>query len=153
MNSSVKNKVAVYMDAAEAVAQRSPDAETKVGAVLVNNNTGAILATGYNGFVRGAKDEELPNTRPEKYEYMIHAEQNLISNCARHGISTDNCTLVCTMTPCKSCMRMLINTGITKIISKNLYKDFKEILEMRDVCIDLDYDQENNFYVIQYRPR
>lgn len=148
-----KNKIAVYMDVAEAVAQRSPDAETKVGAVLVNNNTGAIIATGYNGFIRGADDDALPKHRPEKYEYMIHAEQNLISNCAKHGISTDNCTLVCTMTPCKSCVRMLLNTGISKIISKNLYRDFSEILSMNDVSIDIDYDEENKFYVLQYRPK
>lgn len=45
-----------YMDMASVVSQRSHDAETKVGAILVNNNSGAIVATGFNGFVRGADD-------------------------------------------------------------------------------------------------
>src|SRR5574343_596422 len=111
-----------YMDIAEAVAQRSHDAETKVGAVLINNTSGAIIATGYNGFVRGADDSVLPNTRPAKYEYIVHAEQNLICNSARHGISMNNCSLVCTLSPCKLCMRMLLNCGITKVIAKDLYK-------------------------------
>lgn len=139
-----------YMDIAEAVAQRSHDAETKVGAVLINNTSGAIIATGYNGFVRGADDEILPNTRPAKYEYIVHAEQNLICNSARHGISMNNCSLVCTLSPCKLCMRMLLNCGITKVIAKELYKDFNDILQMQDIKVDVQ-KEEDGFYHISYR--
>jgi len=46
---------------------------------------------------------------------MVHAEQNLICNCARHGISMNNCVIVCTMSPCVQCMRFLWQCGITKI--------------------------------------
>ena len=139
-----------YMDIAEAVAQRSHDAETKVGAVLVNNTSGAIIATGYNGFVRGADDSVLPNTRPAKYEYIVHAEQNLICNSARHGISMNNCSLVCTLSPCKLCMRMLLNCGITKVIAKELYKDFNDILQMQDIKVDVQ-KEEDGFFHISYR--
>ena len=139
-----------YMDIAEAVAQRSHDAETKVGAVLINNTSGAIIATGYNGFVRGADDEMLPNTRPAKYEYIVHAEQNLICNSARHGISMNNCSLVCTLSPCKLCMRMLLNCGITKVIAKELYKDFNDILQMQDIKVDVQ-KEEDGFFHISYR--
>lgn len=139
-----------YMDIAEAVAQRSHDAETKVGAVLINNTSGAIIATGYNGFVRGADDEILPNTRPAKYEYIVHAEQNLICNSARHGISMNNCSLVCTLSPCKLCMRMLLNCGITKVIAKELYKDFNDILQMQDIKVDVQ-KEEDGFFHISYR--
>lgn len=124
-----------YMDIATTIAQRSHDAETKVGAVLVNNSSGAIVATGYNGFVRGADDTALPNTRPDKYEYILHAEQNLIANSARHGISMNDCSLVCTLSPCKACMRMLFNCGITKVLAKELYKDFDEVLKMKDLNV------------------
>lgn len=138
------------MDAATVIAQRSHDAETKVGAILVNNASGAIVATGYNGFVRGAPDSVLPTTRPNKYEYILHAEQNLIANCARHGISMDNCSLVCTLSPCKLCMRMLLNCGITKVIAKDLYKDFKEILEMQDIKVEAK-QEDDGFWHITYR--
>src|SRR5258708_4938896 len=104
------------MDMAEVVSMRSHDAETKVGAVLVNNKSGAILATGFNGFVRGACDSELPTTRPQKYEFILHAETNLMANCARHGISMEDCTLISTLSPCKQCMRLMINCGITMVI-------------------------------------
>lgn len=139
-----------YMDIATAIAQRSHDAETKVGAVLVNNSSGAIIATGYNGFVRGADDAILPNTRPDKYEYIVHAEQNLICNSAKHGISMNNCSLVCTMSPCKLCMRMLLNCGITKVIAKDLYKDFDEILKMQDIKVECK-KEEDGFFHISYK--
>lgn len=144
------SKIQNYMAIAETIAQRSHDAETKVGAILVNNKSGAIIATGYNGFVRGTKDENLPTTRPEKYEYILHAEQNLISNAARHGISMEDCSLVCTLSPCKLCMRMLVNCGITKVIVKSLYKDFSDILNMKDVHVDIHQDDEG-FYHIEYK--
>jgi dCMP deaminase len=128
-------KVANYMDIAKVCANRSHDSETKVGAVLVNNKSGAVLATGYNGFVRGADDGNLPNLRPEKYEYILHAEQNLISNCSRHGISMEDCTLVCTHSPCKLCMRMLFNCGITEVIVETLYTDFEQIIKMDDLRV------------------
>jgi dCMP deaminase len=138
------------MDIASVIAQRSHDAETKVGAVLVNNGSGAIIATGFNGFVRGADDNALPTTRPQKYEYIVHAEQNLICNSAKHGISMDNCSLVCTLSPCKLCMRMLLNCGITKVIAKDLYKDFNEILEMKDIKVTVQ-KEEDGFYHIEYQ--
>ena len=138
------------MDIAAAIAQRSHDAETKVGAVLINNNSGAIIATGYNGFVRGADDSKLPNTRPDKYEYIVHAEQNLICNSAKHGISMDNCSLVCTLSPCKLCMRMLLNCGITKVIARELYKDFNEILQMQDVKVEATQEVDG-FWHITYK--
>jgi dCMP deaminase len=139
-----------YMDIATVIAQRSHDAETKVGAVLVNNNSGAIIATGFNGFVRGADDAILPNTRPDKYEYIVHAEQNLICNSAKHGISMNNCSLICTLSPCKLCMRMLLNCGITKVIAKDLYKDFDEILKMQDIKVECK-KEEDGFYHISYK--
>lgn len=143
-------KIQNYMDIAITIAERSHDEETRVGAVLVNNVSGAIVATGYNGFVRGADDSVLPTTRPDKYEYILHAEQNLIANSARHGISMDNCSLVCTLSPCKLCMRMLLNCGITKVIAKDLYKDFDDILKMQDVKV-VATQEEDGYWHITYQ--
>lgn len=139
-----------YMDVAITIAERSHDAETKVGAILVSNSSGAIVATGYNGFVRGANDSILPNTRPDKYEYIVHAEQNLICNSAKHGISMNNCSLVCTLSPCKLCMRMLLNCGITKVIAKELYTDFNEILQMKDISVEAAQEADG-FWHITYK--
>ncbi len=143
------SKVSNYMEVADVVSKRSHDAETKVGAVLVNDTSGAIIATGFNGFVRGASDTALPNTRPLKYEFILHAEQNLIANCARHGISMEGCTLICTLSPCKLCMRLMINCGITKVVARDLYRDFQEILDMPDVKTDIQ-KREDGFHEITY---
>ncbi len=144
-------KLKNYMDSAQIASERSHDAETKVGAVLVNNESGAEIARGYNGFVRGADDAILPNTRPDKYEFILHAEENIITNCVRHGISMNNCMVVCTLSPCKHCMRLLVNCGITKVVCRDLYKDFQEILKMPDVKVTLaENKDENGFYHITY---
>ena len=138
------------MGFAEQAAKKSHDQETKVGAALVDIESGAIKAIGYNGFVRGAKDKELPKVRPGKYKYMVHAEQNLIANCARMGISMKGCELYCTLSPCTSCMRLLFQCGIKKVYVKELYRDFEEILEMKDILIEKK-TLANGYYLLEYK--
>lgn len=143
------SKLQNYMDIAEAVSKRSHDAETQVGAVLFKNDTNAIIATGFNGFVRSAPDARLPTTRPDKYAVILHAEDNLIINCARSGVSMDNCTLVCTLTPCTQCMRRLWQAGITSVISGRKYKDFEKILSMPDIGV-IEESTPENFIKLTY---
>ena len=132
------DKVSWWIEVAETIAKKSTDKETKVGAILINTKTGAIMASGYNGFVRHAPDNCIPSTRPDKYPYMIHAEQNLICNCAKHGISMDDCIVVCTLSPCVQCMRFLWQCGIKTIICKDLYKDVNDIKNMKDIKISIN---------------
>ena len=139
-------KLQSAMATAEIAALNSHDLETKVGAVLVKESSGAIIATGYNGFVRSAPDGDLPNTRPDKYPYMMHAEVNLIANCARHGIAMEGSFLVCTHTPCQSCMRQLYQAGITRVIAKNKYRDFEQLTQMQDLRV-LEYVTDVEDYV------
>jgi dCMP deaminase len=129
------SKWQTVMTIAKTVAQRSHDAETQVGVVLVNNQTGAIIATGCNGFVRNAPDDILPNTRPDKYNYIVHGEVNLVANCAYHGISMKDCTIVCTHSPCVTCMRLLYQAGITRVICETKYRDFENLQKMHDIAI------------------
>ena len=144
------SKIKNYMDIARTVAMRSHDAETKVGSILVHNKSGSILSTGFNGFIRGADDSSLPTTRPDKYNFITHSEANLIYNCARHGISMDDCMVVCTMSPCKQCMRALFSCGITRVIAENLYKDFNDIMEMTDLKVEVTKD-DNGFNILTYK--
>lgn len=143
------SKYSFYMKMAEVAASRSHDSETKVGSVLVHPESGAIIATGCNGFVRGANDDALPSTRPQKYDYIVHSEMNLIANCARHGISTNGCFVVCTLTPCKSCMRMLWQSGIRSVICKEEYRDFHDIQTMKDLKLDI-FRTDDGYIDIKY---
>ena len=144
------SKLRVLMDVAEAVKQRSHDSQTQVGAVLVNNESGAIISTGFNGFARGADDSKLPSTRPEKYKYMIHAEENLVAHCARHGISMNDCTVVCTLSPCVKCMRLLWQCGIKRVVVKEQYSDFESLKTMGDIGIDIK-ETEDGYYELTYK--
>ena len=147
-----KSKMKVAMEIAKAVSQRSHDSQTKVGSVLIKNSSGAHIATGFNGFVRNSPDHLLPTTRPEKYKYICHSEENLIYNCARHGIAMNDCTLVCTLSPCVKCMRALYQTGVTRVVVKEFYTDIEEIQGMLDLDIEIS-ETEDGFFELLYKEK
>lgn len=133
-------------------AKLSHDDQTKVGAVLVDKVSLDIIATGYNGFIRNAKDYALPKTRPLKYRYMIHAEANLIYNLISKGlgIKSKDTILFCTHSPCEHCARALFQCGITDIIFKKKHKTFKELSNLSDIKIDLE--QKKGYYKLNLSP-
>ena len=71
-----------FIDIAKVVAKRSKDPHTKVGSVLVKNNT--VVATGYNGDPRNFRYNFNWSTS-EKYDYVIHSEMNCIANAVYNG--------------------------------------------------------------------
>ena len=98
--------------------KRSHDPDTKCGCVLVRDKR--ILSTGYNGFIRNIDDSMLPNQRPFKYDFMLHAEFNAICNCARNGVSSLGATAYITTKPCVQCFQMLWQAGINRIVYSNM---------------------------------
>lgn len=119
------------------ISNSSHDEQTKVGALLIDKKTGNIMQTGYNGFVRGAPDSSLPKTRPEKHRFIIHAEKNLLFNCARQGVATKDCAVFVTLSPCKDCTRAMYQSGIDTIYFKDKYKDFDEQINMGDLNVEV----------------
>jgi dCMP deaminase len=109
-----------FLQMAVNTAARSHDPQTQNGCVLVRDNT--ILSTGYNGFIRNIDDTALPNLRPYKYPFMIHAEHNAILNCARNGISTLGATSYQTGMPCVPCLQFMWQAGIDRIV----YTDYSQ---------------------------
>ncbi len=104
-----------FLALAYLVSMRSIDPSSKCGAVLVSADR-RILATGYNGPLRGADDRLVPLTRPEKYPYMIHAEENAL--LAYNGPASDliGATIYVTGKPCHKCLRMILQKGIRNIV-------------------------------------
>jgi len=96
------------------ISTRSLDAQTQCGCVIVEPNH-TIIATGYNSFIGGIDDSVLPNLRPYKYPFMIHAEHNAILSCAQNGNSCFGCTAYITGKPCVSCLQYMHQSGISKI--------------------------------------
>lgn len=108
-----------FMLIAQTVSLRSHDAETQVGAVIVDENH-RILSTGYNGFPPGCDDDALPNLRPAKYPYMVHAEMNAIAS-SRQDLR--NSTLYTTHSPCNECAKAIITAGIKRVVYQQMYRN------------------------------
>ena len=117
-----------FMKIAEVVKLRSTCIRRSVGAVLVKDSH--ILSTGYNGAPSGFK-HCTPETcmrvnlkTGEKPELCrgVHAEINCVIQAAIHGTSImGNTTLYTTTFPCMSCLKLLINAGIKRIVYKEPY--------------------------------
>ena len=127
-----------FMEMALLASKRSSCLRRNIGAVAAKNNR--ILATGYNSMISHAKHcktcirDEMGIPSGEKHEFCkaLHAEQNLIIQCAIHGVSMKHSIVYVTNKPCSICFKMLANTMVDKIVFKNYYPDsFTDIL-MRD---------------------
>lgn len=121
-----------FIGIAEAVAKRSHDGETQVGVVIVDENK-RILATGYNGFPPGCADTQLPNLRPDKYPFMVHAEMNAIA-ASRQDLR--NSSLYCTYSPCRDCAKAIITAGVKNVVFKTAYKneDYDFVMNFMRSC-------------------
>lgn len=111
-----------FIGLAQYVSQKSKDPSTKVGAVLVKDNH-LIVSTGYNGFPFNVVDSnERWTTRPDKYDYVVHAEQNAILLAARNGMSTKDCVLYLNYEPipCKECVKSLVQAGVQCVIGPDV---------------------------------
>ncbi len=104
-----------FLGIAKAVAERSHDIHTKHGCVITDRNH-RVIGMGYNGFPKGMDDSMLPTTRPEKYDWMIHAEQNALANCV---IRPDNGIAYITGQCCNNCIMSLWQNGVTRIVMAN----------------------------------
>ena len=120
-----------FMDIARLVASRSTCLRRQVGAVMVKDKN--ILATGYNGTPSGVRHcsevgclrQQLNVPSGERHELCrgLHAEQNAIIQAAKHGVNIDGATLYCTHSPCINCSKMLINSGVKRIVCCDGYPD------------------------------
>lgn len=111
-------KVLRFMDMVETVASYSKDPSTKVGAIALSESL-SIRSTGWNGFSKGVNDD-IPERweRPAKYDWVIHAERNLISQAAEEGRSLKgSIVLVGPLFPCKHCADDLIQSGVKTVIA------------------------------------
>jgi len=101
-----------FLGLAKVVSQRSHDIQTQHGCVITDRQN-RILGVGYNGFARGLDDKLLPNTRPDKYPWMIHSERNALSNCV---VRPENGIAYVTGQCCNDCIMALWQEGVTKVI-------------------------------------
>ena len=114
----------------------------KVGALVVKNNM--IISDGYNGTPTGFEnvcEDENNVSKP----YVLHAEANAITKLARSSNSSDGATLYVTASPCIECAKLIIQSGIKRVIYTEKYRltDGIDLLERAGIeVIYLDLNQE-----------
>lgn len=107
-----------FMGIAVFTSLRSKDPNSKVGAVIVNNEN-HILGTGYNGFVAGADETNFSWEREgdwlnTKYPYVVHAEANAILNSTTNDLS--QCRIFSTLFPCNECAKKIAQKKIKEVV-------------------------------------
>jgi len=105
-----------FFNICRAVAAKSKDRSSKVGAVIVGPDN-EIRSTGFNGFPRGIDDSiDSRHKRPSKYLWTEHSERNAVYQAARAGTSTNNCRIYVEWYPCADCSRAIIQAGIKEVV-------------------------------------
>ena len=100
-------------------AENSYCVRRKVGALVVKNNM--IISDGYNGTPTGFEnicEDENNVSKP----YVLHAEANAITKLARSSNSSDGATLYVTASPCIECAKLIIQSGIKRVIYTEQYR-------------------------------
>ncbi len=134
-----------FLKIASEVAGRSTCLRRQIGAVLVMDKR--ILATGYNGVPSGLRHcsevgclrerQKVPSGERHDLCRGLHAEMNALLQAAKYGIAIRGAVLYTTHHPCSLCAKMIINAGITQILTSEDYPDAlaKEMLNEAGVRI------------------
>lgn len=126
-----------YLRMAKIWAENSYCKRRKVGALLVKDKM--IISDGFNGTPQGFEnicEDENGDTK----SYVLHAEANAITKVAQTGNSSKNATLYVTTSPCIECAKLIIQSGITRVVFSELYRltDGVELLQRAGVeCVHL----------------
>jgi len=117
-----------YMRMARIWAENSYCKRRQVGALLVKNKM--IISDGYNGTPSGFENNCEDENNVSK-AYVLHAEANAITKIARSHNSSDGATLYVTASPCIECAKLIIQSGIKRVIYGEKYRimDGVELLQ------------------------
>ena len=108
-----------YLEMAQIWAQNSYCKRRQVGALIVKDRM--IISDGYNGTPSGFEnicEDENGVTKP----YVLHAEANAITKVAKSGNSSLGATLYVTASPCLECSKLIIQSGIKRVVYRDLYR-------------------------------
>ncbi len=125
------------MNLARAAATRSTCPRKSVGAVVVRDK--ALLATGYNGSIRGLPHCTEVGCLMENDHCVrtVHAEANAILQAARHGVRIEGADIYVTASPCWDCFKLIANAGIARVLYGEFYRDDRIAEFAHDAGIEL----------------
>jgi dCMP deaminase len=109
-----------YLRLAQNWAMLSHCTRKKVGAIIVKDRM--IISDGYNGTPSGFSNQ-CENEEGETHWYVLHAEANAILKVAKSTNNTEGSTLYLTHSPCKDCSKLILQSGIKRVVYMDAYKD------------------------------
>tara|TARA_B100000676_G_C17794127_1_gene688645 strand:- start:136 stop:603 length:468 start_codon:yes stop_codon:yes gene_type:complete len=148
---NLKDLDLAYLDMASRWAELSKAVRKKVGCLIVKD--GMIISDGYNGTPSGfdnvcetsiMPDSIAPKdlndhpanaliTRPE----VLHAESNAITKLAKSTQSSNGATMYITISPCMDCAKLIIQSGISRVVYGKFYKNDSGIKLLKQANIEI----------------
>lgn len=128
-----------YLRMARIWAENSYCTRRKVGAIIVQGSM--IISDGFNGTPSGFEnvcEDENGSTKP----YVLHAEANAITKVAASNNSSAGATLYVTASPCLECAKLIIQSGIRRVVFNEVYRltDGVDLLRRAGIQCDIIED-------------
>ena len=124
----------IYLKMAETWGSSSHCKRMQVGCLVVKNKS--IISDGYNGSPSG-----FPNVCESEdmvtLPYVLHAEANAITKLAKSTQSSMGSTMYVTLSPCYECAKLIIQSGIKRIVFCEVYRNTEPLLFLSDGGIEI----------------
>jgi dCMP deaminase len=132
-----------YIKMAAIWSELSTASRKKVGALIVKNNT--IISDGFNGTPSGFENEceyVVHNEDGSFKEYLtkwyvLHAESNALAKVAKSTQSCDGATLYITLSPCRDCSKLILQSGIKRVVYSEEYRDLDGLEFLRRAGVEV----------------
>lgn len=124
----------VYLKMAEVWATNSYCRRMQVGCLIVKNKS--IISDGYNGSPTGFPNE-CEDENNQTLNYILHAEANAITKLAKSTQSSDGSTLYVTVSPCFECSKLIIQSGVKRLVFRDVYRKPESIKFLYDAGIEI----------------
>lgn len=136
-----------YLEMALIWAKNSYCIRRQVGALIVKEKM--IISDGYNGTPSGFENKCEDDNNVTK-PYVLHAEANAITKVAKSHNSSENATLYVTTSPCMECAKLIIQSGIKRVVYCNKYSKTDGLELLMRAGIEIVFiDPENDIYELQ----
>jgi dCMP deaminase len=107
----------------------------QVGALIVKDSM--IISDGYNGTPTGF-DNCCEDENEKTLWYVLHAEANAIMKVAKSTNNSNGATLYITLSPCKECSKLVLQSGIKRVVYMKSYKDDSGIKFLKQAGVEVE---------------
>ncbi|GAB4450039.1 MAG: dCMP deaminase family protein [Bacteroidales bacterium] len=123
-----------YLLMAKIWAENSYCKRRKVGALIVKDKM--IISDGYNGTPSGFENK-CEDNQNVTFPYVLHAEANAITKVAKSNNSSEGSTLYVTTSPCVECSKLIIQSGIKRVVFCDLYHHYEGLELLKKAGIEV----------------